>query len=162
MNSITTRDWSIRPDTARNASLRKAPSLLNPRRGRPTGHAHWSEQVVRKAFHRKFSTTRIIFPRECDRIVLAASKGAVIVTPEQMAIFGFLCRQHPGHIKTTEEICEVLWPDPDEMPDYWVDVFKHQLSRLREKLSYVGSELSIITVNTRGYYLERSGAEVIS
>ena len=39
---------------------------------------------------------------------------------------------------TAELLMEVLWPDPDDMPDTWHDILKILLSRLRHNLRAFG------------------------
>ncbi|GAA0623434.1 helix-turn-helix domain-containing protein [Thalassospira tepidiphila] len=162
MNQISTgqRDWSVRPDTPRNASLRKAPSLLNPRRGTPSGAVLPMEAELKKAAQRKFPTTRIIFPKGCDSAVLAARDGAVALRQTELRLFVVLANHPNAGIRSDIEIAEVLWPDPDDMPDHWASVLQVTVSALRKKLRQVGSEIDICTIWRRGYYLQRSGMEL--
>lgn len=163
MNQISTgmRDWSIRPDTARSASRRKVPSVLNQRRGKPSGRVYPMEAELKKTAAQKFPTTRIIFAKDSNYTFLGGPDGAVLIAPSELAVFVCLAKGRPGAYQNYEDIAETVWPDPDGMPDYWGDIVRIQIHHLRKKLKYVGSELSIATFRTRGYYLERSGAEVV-
>ncbi|WP_417625179.1 helix-turn-helix domain-containing protein [Paremcibacter congregatus] len=162
MNQISTgpRDWSIRPDTPRNASLRKTPSPLNCQRGRPSVAALDIEQHVRKAAVSKFATTRIIFPKGSDRAVLAARDGAIALRQTELRLFVVLANHPNAGIRSDIEIAEVLWPDPDAMPDYWASVIQVTVAALRKKLRQVGSEIEICTMWWRGYCMKRPGMEL--
>lgn len=62
-----------------------------------------------------------------------------------------------GHRLATEEILmEALWPDPDDMPDYWADQIKVRVCALRKSLKQVGAAEEIINEWGRGFYLRRA------
>ena len=118
------------------------------------------EAELKKAAQRKFPTTRVIFSKCGGYTFLAGPDGASLITPTQLMLFVSLAKEQPGTYRNCEEISEAIWPDPDTMPDYWGDIVRVAIHHLRKKLDQVGSELSIVTTKTRGYYLQRSGMEL--
>ena len=55
---------------------------------------------------------------------------------------GLLMTTLLGHREVTVELLmEVLWPDPDLMPDYWYDCLRKHLSRLRKKVRPFGWDI---------------------
>ena len=65
----------------------------------------------------------------------------------------FALMAHP--FLSHEKLCDIMWPDPDQMPDTWANVIRKVMCVLRQALRHVGSEWRISTRWTLGYQLER-------
>jgi DNA-binding response OmpR family regulator len=73
----------------------------------------------------------------------------VLLNPIQTSIlFSLMCRPKvPAALMS-----EVVWPDPDTMPDRWNDLLRVEMTRLRAKLRAFG--VRITTVYGQGYTME--------
>ena len=60
---------------------------------------------------------------------LQPSEGLIL-----MALLG-------NRIASTDLLVEVLWPNPDDMPDYWNESLVCQISKLRRKLKFFGGNI---------------------
>ena len=99
---------------------------------------------------RTFDSTRMF---HCQGWILAGPKDVVPLAPLEAVLLLTVA----GHRLATEEILmEALWPDPDDMPDYWADQINVRVCALRKSLKQVGAAEEIINEWGRGFYLRRA------
>lgn len=84
---------------------------------------------------------------------ISCEKGRIRLFPQEASLLFVLM----FHKEASDElILEVLWPDPDLMPDTWANVIRVTLNNLRAKLQPHGWE--IINRFGYGYSLEMKSA----
>ena len=48
-----------------------------------------------------------------------------------------------SEVLTNDEIMEILWPHPDDMPDQWANVIRVEIARLRKFLKPDGIKIKV-------------------
>ncbi|OSQ38994.1 hypothetical protein TMES_09870 [Thalassospira mesophila] len=67
-----------------------------------------------------------------------------------------VCGRGEGRYIDYLSISEIVWPDPEKMPDDWADILKSHVSAMRGLLRAIGSELWIETKWGWGLVLRRT------
>jgi len=141
--------------TPRHRFYLSSPSL-RPRRKLGKKYLVWQRQLDDLAA-RKFPTARMFFfGRSSRSCAIAGPKGAVYLTQAEATFLLLLLGSRLP--KLWEEVSETLWPDPDNMPDGWLEVIRTRSCVVQKKLRMVGADFSIVCKWGEGFYISRSGA----
>lgn len=99
---------------------------------------------------RTFATTRVFFDRP-KGATLAGPGGETSIEGQHLAIFLTLCGKGRCHVSEWMSLAEAIWPDPDAMPDAWLELIRVRVCELRAALKSIKSEITIVTHWGRGF-----------
>ncbi|RCK32506.1 hypothetical protein TH9_12320 [Thalassospira xiamenensis] len=149
------RDFLNKEAVPGGLGYRVAPVAKEKPAGRVTVKARRLEELNNGGCAR-LKTARIIFTgSETAGLIIAGPGGARSLTNHHAAILMTLCGKPGHHVCDWMYIAETVWPDPDDMPDYWREVLDVQICKLRKVLKSINSEISIVTRWGRGYSAQR-------
>ena len=75
--------------------------------------------------------------------------GKIIqLTPQETELVCYLLIKGPSQLSTTEELIEIVWPNPDKEPDYANSMIGIHIFKCRKKGVPIKAEWG------RGYYIE--------